>query len=215
MRTQILRIVQSNGILAPALPERNPENTPGAPPRRPPAAATRWRQWRLLAAAARSKALRGVARPGQAAQDGIKLRLRDFPVQGPRGGRVGKAEGGFCYLTVKIGRKNFDIMKIRSYTIDAKDKRDMRRLHPDVAFDWRKITQQLAQKREVCRKYRSRRRRPRVQRQREPFYGVVDPITRTVYVNDTGNITAMGALLDAILLQHREPLGKSPSNDVR
>ncbi len=30
---------------------------------------------------------------------------------------------GFCYLTGKIGRENFDIMKIRSYTIDAQDKR--------------------------------------------------------------------------------------------
>ena len=30
---------------------------------------------------------------------------------------------GFCYITIKIGRRNFDIMKIRSYTIDAQDKR--------------------------------------------------------------------------------------------
>jgi hypothetical protein len=36
----------------------------------------------------------------------------------------------------------------------------MRRLYPDVAFDWKKIAQQLAEKRKVCRRYRSRRRNP-------------------------------------------------------
>ena len=51
---------------------------------------------------------------------------------------------GTCYLTVKIGRRNYPIMRIYKYTIDAEDKRDMRRLHPDVIFDWKKITQQLA-----------------------------------------------------------------------
>ena len=35
----------------------------------------------------------------------------------------------------------------------AEDKRDMRRLHPDVIFDWKKIAQQLAVKREECRRY--------------------------------------------------------------
>jgi hypothetical protein len=29
------------------------------------------------------------------------------------------ARKGFCYLTVKIGRKNFNLMRIRNYTIDA------------------------------------------------------------------------------------------------
>ncbi len=56
---------------------------------------------------------------------------------------------------------------------------------------------------EVCRQYRSRRQRPRVRRQRprvrrprEPFYGVADLNTRTVYVNDPSNIEGVGALLD-------------------
>ncbi len=34
---------------------------------------------------------------------------------------------------------------------------------------------------------------------REPFYGVIDPVELTVYVNDPSNITGMGALLDAML----------------
>ena len=109
---------------------------------------------------------------------------------------------GFCYLTVKCCRRNFDIMRIRNYTIDANDKRDMRRLHPDVTFDWKKISQQLAEKREVCRRYRSRRRTPNTVRPpaREAFYGVFDPSTRTVYVNDVpSNARDTGALLDAIL----------------
>jgi hypothetical protein len=50
---------------------------------------------------------------------------------------------GVCYLTIKIGRENFALRRIRNYTIDAQDKRDMRRLHPDVDFDWKKITRQL------------------------------------------------------------------------
>ena len=62
------------------------------------------------------------------------------------------ARKGFCYLTVKIGRQNFHIMRIRNYTLDAQDKRDMRRLYPDTAFDWKKIGQQLAEKREACRR---------------------------------------------------------------
>ncbi len=112
---------------------------------------------------------------------------------------------GFCYLTVKIGRRNFDIMKIRQYTIDAQDKRDMRRLHPEIDFDWKKSGKQLAQKREVCREYRSSRQRKARSRRtpREPFYGVVDPHTRTVYVNDPSNMAGMGALLDAIIAGDR------------
>ena len=43
----------------------------------------------------------------------------------------------------KIGRWNFDLMRICNYTIDAQDKRDMWRLHPDIAFDWKKIAKQL------------------------------------------------------------------------
>jgi len=105
---------------------------------------------------------------------------------------------GTCYLTVKIGRRNYPIMRIYKYTIDAEDKRDMRRLHPDVIFDWKKITQQLAVKREDCRRYRSRRRtgRKRVERDYEPFYAVYEPSTRTVYASGDGNGMA---LLDALL----------------
>ena len=106
---------------------------------------------------------------------------------------------GMCYLTIKIGRHNFSLMRIRNYTIDAQDKRDMRRLHPDVDFDWKKITRQLAEKREVCWRYRSRRRTARIPREREPFYGVIDPVERTVYVNDPDNIAGVSALLDAII----------------
>jgi len=89
-------------------------------------------------------------------------------------------------------------MRIYNYTIEAQNKRDMRRLHPDVNFDWKKITRQLAEKREVCRRYRARRRPARAPRMREPCYGVIDPVERTVYVNDPSNITGMGALLDAM-----------------
>ena len=31
-------------------------------------------------------------------------------------------------------------MRVYNYTIGANDKWDMRRLHPDVNFDWKKIT---------------------------------------------------------------------------
>ena len=84
---------------------------------------------------------------------------------------------GVCYLTVKIGRDNYHLMRIYNYTIDAQKKRDLRRLHPDVDFDWQTITRQLAAKREVCCCYRARRRgaarAPRVGR--EPFYSVIVP----------------------------------------
>src|SRR5262249_43695314 len=90
---------------------------------------------------------------------------------------------GVCYLTVKIGRENFHLLRIYNYTIDAQKKRDMRRRHPEVDFDWKTITRQLAEKREVCRRYRSRRRTARVPREREPFYGVFDPVERTAYVD--------------------------------
>src|SRR5712691_4612947 len=106
---------------------------------------------------------------------------------------------GVCYLTVKIGRENFHLMRIYNYTIDAQKKRDMRRRHPEVDFNWKTITRQLAEKREVCRRYRSRRRTARAPRVREPFYGVLDPVERTVYVNDPANMAGVGALLDAII----------------
>ena len=74
------------------------------------------------------------------------------------------ARKGFCYLTIKRHRRNFDMMRIRNYTLDADDKRQMRRLYPDVVFDWKKTGLQLAEKREACRRYRSRRRSPAVSR---------------------------------------------------
>ena len=77
---------------------------------------------------------------------------------------------GFCYLTVKVGRSNYNIMRIRNYTLEPQDKRDMRRLYPDYLFDWKKIGQQLAEKREVCRTYRSKRQAPRsTERTSDPF----------------------------------------------
>jgi hypothetical protein len=85
------------------------------------------------------------------------------------------ARKGFCYLTIKYARRNHEMMRIRNYRIDADEKRRMRRLYPEVAFDWKKISRQLAEKREACRRYRSRRRNPdtaRHPRGREPFYGV-------------------------------------------
>ena len=109
---------------------------------------------------------------------------------------------GFCYLTIKSDRRNLPMMRIRNYTIEPDEKRHMRRLYPNVTLDWKKITQQLAAKREVCRQYRSRRRTP-VSRPHEPFYGVVDPRTRTVYVNDPTNIAGVGALLNHLLSQDK------------
>jgi hypothetical protein len=107
---------------------------------------------------------------------------------------------GVCYLTITIGRRHFPIMCIRQYTIDAQDKRQMPRLHPDIVFDWKKIARQLAEKREVCRQYRSRwRTQRRRDLPREPFYGVVDPLARTVYVNDPAHLTGVGALLDGLM----------------
>jgi hypothetical protein len=106
---------------------------------------------------------------------------------------------GVCYLTVKISREHCHLMRIYNYTIAAQNKRDLRRRHPDVDFDWQNITRQLAEKRAVCRRYRARRRTSRAPRMREPFYGVIDPIERTVYVNDPSNIAGTAALLDAII----------------
>jgi hypothetical protein len=115
---------------------------------------------------------------------------------------------GFCYLTIKCGGQNFHVMRIRNYTIDADDKRDMRRLYPNIVFDWKKIGKQLAEKREVCRDYRSRRIEAAAERRharpREPFYGVYEPGTRTVYVNDPSNAGGVGAMLDAILRLDRD-----------
>lgn len=111
---------------------------------------------------------------------------------------------GFCYLTIRVRHRNHDILKIPQYKIEAQEKRDLRRWYPGVTFDWKKIAQQLETKREVCRRYRARRRAESApKRAREPFYGVVDPLSRTVYVNDASNIAGMGALLDAIIERER------------
>jgi hypothetical protein len=108
------------------------------------------------------------------------------------------AKKGFCYVTVKIGRQNFHLRRIRNYTLDAQDKRDMRRLHPDTIFDWKKIDRQLMEKREACRRYRSRRRtaKTRVGPPHQGLLGVYDPFTRTVYADDIADALP---LLDAVL----------------
>lgn len=118
------------------------------------------------------------------------------------GGAFITTRKGFCYLTVKVGRSNFNIMRVRKYTIEPQEKRDLRRLYPDYVFDWKKINQQLAEKREVCRAYRSRRQVPRsTERTSDPFVIVsYDPRARTVYASDIGHSLA---LLDAILLIER------------
>jgi hypothetical protein len=110
---------------------------------------------------------------------------------------------GFCYLTVKRLGRNWHITRIRNYAIDAQEKRDLRRRHPDVAFDWKKIDRQLAEKRKACRRYRSRRRTSGTagfRRHRGPLSGVFDPITRTVYADDVPSTAGgVAALLDAVL----------------
>lgn len=59
------------------------------------------------------------------------------------------ARKGFCYLTVRRIGCNRELMRVCAYKIDPVKKRDMRRLYPEVAVDWRKITEQLAAKREA------------------------------------------------------------------
>ena len=134
-----------------------------------------------------------------AARTGASKKVRSAVAAQKRCRAFVTTKKGVCYLTVKIGRDNYHLMRIYNYTMDAQDKRDMRRLHPDVDFDWKHITRQLAEKREVCRRYRSRRRTTRLSREREPFYGVFDPAERTVYVNDPTNIAGMSAMLDTTI----------------
>ena len=129
---------------------------------------------------------------------------------------------GFCYLTIKSDRHNHHIMRIRAYSLDADDKLHMRRLYPDVVFDWKKIAGQLAEKREVCRVYRSRRRPAdtiRPARAREPLHGFFESGTRTFYVSGLpSNITEAGALLDVVLHMEqnimRGPSPLTPSSEV-
>ena len=49
-----------------------------------------------------------------------------------RGAAFVTSKKGVCYLMIKIGRHHFPLMRIYHYTIDAQDKREMRRLHPDL-----------------------------------------------------------------------------------
>ncbi len=110
---------------------------------------------------------------------------------------------GLCYLTIKIGRRNFNVIRIRNYMIEDEEKRSLRRRYPDVVFNWKKLDRQLTEKREACRGYRARRRTSSAAshpRHREAFYSVYDPITRTVYAYEVpSNAGGVGALLDAIL----------------
>ena len=118
------------------------------------------------------------------------------------------ARKGFCYLTIKLFGQHHEMMRVRGYKIDADKKRQMRRLYPEVAFDWKKITQQLAEKREACRRYRTRPRRPAGRsgsRDGEPMFGIYEPGTRTVYTNGIPSTAAgVGRLLDAVLQLDRE-----------
>lgn len=130
------------------------------------------------------------------------------------------ARKGFCYLTIKHFGRHHDMMRIRGYKLDADEKRQMRRLYPEVAFDWKRITQQLSEKREACRRYRSRSRKPAgssSSRRCEPLYGVYEPGSRTVYVNGVPSSAAgVGRLLDAILQLDRELVAAPlPSEPVR
>ena len=118
------------------------------------------------------------------------------------------ARKGFCYLTIRFLGRNRELMRIRAYTIDPVEKRDMRRLYPWVAFDWKKITEQLAEKREACRRYRARgRRRPGRGGawEDEGLFGVYEPATHTIYTSDIpSTLAGVGRLLDAVLRLDRE-----------
>jgi hypothetical protein len=117
------------------------------------------------------------------------------------------ARKGFCYLTVKLFGRHHEMMRIRGYKIDPDEKRQMRRLYPEVAFDWKKITQQLAEKREACRRYRTRPRKQagRGARDDGPLFGIYEPGRRTVYTNGIPSTAAgVGRLLDVILQLDRK-----------
>ena len=118
------------------------------------------------------------------------------------------ARKGFCYLTIKSFGRNHEMMRIRAYKIDPDEKCHMRRLYPDVAFDWKKITQQLAEKREDCRRYRTRSRKATRRSSfydDDPVFGVYEPSTRTIYTSGIPSSAAgVGRLLDAVLQLDRE-----------
>lgn len=100
------------------------------------------------------------------ARRGSQERMPSAAVPQKHGNAFITTQKGVCYVTIKRGRTPIQILRIRNSTIDAEEKRRLRRRYPDIAFDWKKITRQLAEKREVCRRYRSRRRTVRVSRAR-------------------------------------------------
>ena len=138
----------------------------------------------------------------------------------PTGGKPANAfitaRKGFCYLTIKFLGRNHEMMRIRAYKIDPDEKRHMRRLYPDVAFDWKKITQQLAEKREACRRYRTRPRTTarRSSRDDEALFGFYEPGTRTIFTNGVPSTAAgVGRLLDAVLQLDRRQAKPPPSSE--
>lgn len=127
------------------------------------------------------------------------------------------ARKGFCYLTIRFPGCNRELMRIRAYKIDPVEKRDMRRLHPEVVFDWKKITGQLAEKREACRRYRTRPRRTagRGSREDEPLFGVYEPGTRTIFTNGIpSTLAGVGRLLDGVVRMDRELAAPAPPKPV-
>ena len=114
------------------------------------------------------------------------------------------ARRGTCFLSIRIARWTCDLWRIRAYTIDAVTKRDLRRLHPEVAFDWSKITRQLAVRREECRRYRSRRQGTARAAAARPIRTVYDHATRTLYADgEPSTWQEAAALLDAVLAVDR------------
>ena len=128
------------------------------------------------------------------------------------------ARKGFCYLTIKFFGHNRELMRIRAYKIDPVEKRDMRRLHPEVVLDWKKITGQLALKREACRRYRiqPRRRAGRASREDEPLFSVYEPGTRTIFTNGVpSTLAGVGRLLNAVVQLDRELAAPAPPERAR
>lgn len=128
------------------------------------------------------------------------------------------ARKGFCYLTIRFLGRNRELMRVRAYKIDPVEKRDMRRLYPEVIFDWKRITEQLAEKREACRRYRTRPRRTAGRRTREgePLFGIYEPGTRTIFTNGIpSTLAGVGRLLDAVVQLDREMAAPAPPERAR
>ena len=128
------------------------------------------------------------------------------------------ARKGFCYLTIRFLGRNRELMRVRAYKIARVEKRDMRRLYPEVIFDWKKITEQLAEKREACRRYRTRPRRTASRRMREdePLFGIYEPGTRTIFTNGIpSTLAGVGRLLDAVVQLDRKMAAPAPPERAR